>query len=474
MGEKKRRYPEVLAILDPSNEPDPRIVAFLAAAEKLALWGVALITGVIFVLWLVPGAARLAPVGWSDMTVHTAVGLALAAGALALWRPGASRLARSVGRLAAWTTLVIGLVVMVFNEFGVSTVADGRLDLPSPQTAGALVFAGAAIILLQRRSGFIADLATIGFWSALLFLLGGHIFQAAELVAADDGRLMSLHTLLCFYLIAFVVSSRLAGHDSIFSTIVSAGLGSRMLRSIAGLVLVAPFLVFAVVTYLHESELVTRSFTTAVFASAIVIAVFAIVGRMALRINTLERSLHMQSVTDELTGILNRRGFGAVGSYVVAAAQREQEPLSVFFFDVDDLKRVNDDLGHDAGSELLQRFAGHLTATFRKADVIARMGGDEFAILMEGDRLCADKAAKRFQKAVAAGDQRVAAPHAISYSVGFTELDPDTHDSLGEALAIADGLMYEQKRAGRLGLPERATTPGRTQDPAGAEPATAT
>lgn len=434
---------------DPSNEPDPKIIKFLDVIETPILMAVALFATALMGFWLVPGLDRLAPAGWSQMSVHTAIGVILAAISLALSKPRTSTRSRRAGTVAAIAVVALGALVLVFDGLGLTTVGRADFQLPSPQTGMTFVLLGTTILLLKTDSlGLARDIATLLLWAMLLFMIGGHAFSAAELYIAPDGRLLSIQTLLSALAILFVVSSRQARADSVFAVAVNIGAGSRMLRTIAPAVMIAPFVIFGLVATLQANAF-PAAFTRAVFAPLVVIGVFLIIGRMAMRINDLERSLRRQSVTDEMTGVLNHRGFAAVGDYLVQSSKRTQTPLTVFYFDLDGLKKVNDTLGHTTGSLLIKRFANLLTDSFRKNDVIGRLGGDEFAVLAKSDDTNAHKLVARIAENTALANREPHVPFSLSYSVGFAQLDPKNEHSLDQAIMIADGFMYERKNAKR-------------------------
>jgi len=167
---------------------------------------------------------------------------------------------------------------------------------------------------------------------------------------------------------------------------------------------------------------------------------------IAQRINVLESALRDSSLLDELTRIHNRRGFYHLGEHLLLKGRRAGDGVSVLFFDIDGLKAVNDSLGHDVGSRLLLEFANLLRSVFRASDVVARVGGDEFAVAMitsqgEGSALT------RLHDAVAAANATGSAPFQIRYSAGEAIATPTDDASLAELVARADAGMYETKSA---------------------------
>ena len=157
------------------------------------------------------------------------------------------------------------------------------------------------------------------------------------------------------------------------------------------------------------------------------------------------------ATVDDLTGLLNRRGFLTAGQQLVAQAYRERTNLYVVAADVDELKTVNDELGHAAGDMLLRDVADVLRATFRSADVIARVGGDEFAVIVSGARKTdeADAAVSRLAEQVAEWTATSSAPYRLSLSVGVATMSPVSPPDLEVLLREADEQLYRSKRGKR-------------------------
>jgi diguanylate cyclase (GGDEF)-like protein len=150
---------------------------------------------------------------------------------------------------------------------------------------------------------------------------------------------------------------------------------------------------------------------------------------------------------DELTLLSNRRGFQALGQHALSLCARLQRPASMFFFDLDGFKAVNDRFGHAEGDRALVSFAAVLLKTFRDSDVVGRLGGDEFVALMTN---CSEAesalALERLQDAVDAHNRGSQRGYDIRFSVGTVAHDAARHPSIDALLAEADALMYERKR----------------------------
>jgi diguanylate cyclase (GGDEF)-like protein/PAS domain S-box-containing protein len=153
------------------------------------------------------------------------------------------------------------------------------------------------------------------------------------------------------------------------------------------------------------------------------------------------------SLTDDLTGLHNRKGFLALSEHRVKLAIRNEEPFAVAFVDLDDLKGINDTLGHLEGDRALRDTAGLLRDCFRESDIIARLGGDEFAIFV-GE---ADEAhiAGRIREALASFNSEAKREYWLSFSTGIVISQNSREADIETLLKRADELMYEQKRKSR-------------------------
>ena len=171
-----------------------------------------------------------------------------------------------------------------------------------------------------------------------------------------------------------------------------------------------------------------------------------------VRLRTLEleaanRALDLQARTDALTGLLNRRGFETQMAFALALARRSGRPLGLITLDVDHFKRVNDTYGHEAGDEVLHRLARALQTRLRDADVVARLGGEEFVALLPDTDL---HSAQYFAQTLIAAFARAEDPVVgrITVSAGVTALR-GRDDSDKDMLRRADAALYEAKRQGR-------------------------
>jgi diguanylate cyclase (GGDEF)-like protein/PAS domain S-box-containing protein len=164
----------------------------------------------------------------------------------------------------------------------------------------------------------------------------------------------------------------------------------------------------------------------------------------------LEEKLQSMSLVDDLTGLYNRRGFFALSQQQLKIAERTGQKVLLFFADLDNMKQINDRLGHQEGDNALVETATVLKQTFRKSDIIGRLGGDEFAVLaMDTSDETGDMLTDRLRNALEACSRLETAKYTLSLSIGVTRSDPENPPSLDELMTRADRSMYEHKRTKR-------------------------
>lgn len=163
-------------------------------------------------------------------------------------------------------------------------------------------------------------------------------------------------------------------------------------------------------------------------------------------------ALRAMAIRDELTGLYNRRGFHELGEQQLRLADRADRVVGLVFADVNGLKKINDELGHDHGDQLIRDAAAVLAGVARSADLVARLGGDEFVVLASG--LHPENVAVfagRLSAAIAEHNASARRPYQLSLSIGVAHRTPRSARTLEELLAEADERMYVQKRAGGVG-----------------------
>jgi diguanylate cyclase (GGDEF)-like protein len=161
--------------------------------------------------------------------------------------------------------------------------------------------------------------------------------------------------------------------------------------------------------------------------------------------------------TDPLTGLLNQDGFAESARREIGRSRRHGHVLTLGYIDCDDFKTVNDSHGHAAGDALLREVARVLATSLRSADVVGRIGGDEFVLLMpEIEPEQAREAAARLRRELGGAMQRSGWP--VSFSIGLATFRPPPPE-VEVLLREADGLLYAVKRSGKDSIRHRVFAP---------------
>jgi two-component system, cell cycle response regulator len=169
--------------------------------------------------------------------------------------------------------------------------------------------------------------------------------------------------------------------------------------------------------------------------------------RYSIERHRLIHELKSLAITDELTGLYNRRGFLVLARKQLEMAARVKKILWLIYLDIDNMKWINDNLGHKQGDDALISMADILKQTFRESDIIARTGGDEFAIValneFEPDPY---KMIARIQENTTNFNANQGKPYKLSVSTGLVACDSVPDCNINELISIADKFMYEEKK----------------------------
>lgn len=197
-----------------------------------------------------------------------------------------------------------------------------------------------------------------------------------------------------------------------------------------------------------------RAFAFAGFTAIATLGSFALawllVRRMRAAVAQAEQNLHLLAHVDPVTCLPNRNAFNDKLAYTLKRADRQETAVSLLLLDLDNFKVVNDTLGHDTGDQLLRLVAERLTQTLRSTDIICRIGGDEFVVIVEpaDDELEPDQVARKILRALAEPFMVETHQLFVSASIGVSVYPKDASDSAA-VVRCADIAMYHAKNKGK-------------------------
>ncbi|MEE1181776.1 MAG: GGDEF domain-containing protein [Treponema sp.] len=158
-------------------------------------------------------------------------------------------------------------------------------------------------------------------------------------------------------------------------------------------------------------------------------------------------NIRLVSVTDEMTGLLNRRGFMSHGKEAIANCIKYEKKGLVLFGDMDGLKSINDTYGHAAGDTAIKAEAAILKSLFRSSDIIGRLGGDEFAVVAPELNLQKFLEMKHIlQEKCREYNETSGESFVLSLSIGCAEFGLETECNIEKLLVMADDELYKEKQ----------------------------
>ena len=168
--------------------------------------------------------------------------------------------------------------------------------------------------------------------------------------------------------------------------------------------------------------------------------------RYAIERHRLLSALRSLSLIDEVTNLYNGGGFADLGDQYVKLARRTQRDITLVYVDIDRFKTINDSLGHHIGDRALRKVAEILRVTFRRSDIVARLGGDDFAVLaLEATGEDADALVERLRRQISDFNETSREPYRLSVSVGMARYEGEGRATLKEMLTEAIEEMKVEK-----------------------------
>ncbi|HVU45644.1 MAG TPA: GGDEF domain-containing protein [Terracidiphilus sp.] len=446
-----------------STEPDPATLEKLARGERVTLAAVIVLVALNLAGWLAVAAGMSLPLNWHPMNAESACAALFCAFSLLFSQPHYSNTVRRTSPLLVMAAALLSASVVCEFVFGISFGVDfpvsaghgalsgiaARMSFP---TACGFAFLALTLFIIQARKQpavFVADALMLLLVLLVLTLVSGHFLDVFQFFGPASGVNTSSACMIALLLLTTVAFLRKA-ENGVYSILLGQGIGSNIARGLSPVLLIIPFLREAIRAHFIDSRRMPPHYTTAVLASLAVVLSCALLLFLAWRINRMEIEIHDLSLRDALTDLYNLRGFRLLAEQALRMARRSNLCFSVLFIDLDNLKRTNDTLGHQAGSDFLVETARILKSSFREADVVGRIGGDEFAVAGQFNRTGIALAAQRIEETVAKRNAANSGGPELSLSIGYVTSDSSSHDSLSELLAQADKAMYAEKRRKKI------------------------
>lgn len=383
------------------------------------------------------------------MRASSALAALCASIALFSLESGRSERTRRAGQLLGAITAIIASVALWLeaSNYAHSAAADTTaLQLgPVFLAPTAFLLLGLVILFLRSRDSIlshITDGLTFILAFTVLVLFSEFIYGLLQIPGSSVVGPVRIPTLVCLALLTFTAILR-RSEFGIFSFLLADGIDGRVARLLAPILLTLPIIREFGRSRLLDSHLVPAHYATAILSSSATLISFILLFGLTRLMLRMQSEIQQLNLRDELTGLYNFRGFNLFAEQALRLAGRSNQPFGVLFVDLDNLKVINDTLGHPTGSVFLIETAKLLTSTFRETDVIGRLGGDEFVVAGSFNALEISTAIERLRSASAA--RNVMDGQNISLSLGYASNDSSS-EPLKAIVARADKAMYKEKR----------------------------
>jgi diguanylate cyclase (GGDEF)-like protein len=440
------------------GDPDPALRDWFERVEHFCLILLLLIPAASVTASLLPLTGNWGLSDWHLMKAQAVVATLLCTFSLtfserdkAKWALRTSELLAAAATALALTTTLAhssGIIPRFVADFVSAHWLPVRASMELPTAIGFVVL-GCALLFTSaenRTALFLGDLFTLCACVTTFTLVSGYVFSKFELFGTVEHTPVSLETLLCLLLLTIATVLRRT-QDGILSIFAGSGTGGKLARVLGPILLILPFLREIARARLIGAGRMPAFYLTAMVASLAAIISLALLLYLVWRIHGMESEVHILTLRDELTGLHNLRGFQLLADHALRHAHRAKLPFTVLFIDLDNLKVINDSLGHEAGSKSIVEIADILRNTFRGTEVVGRIGGDEFAVAGQFGRGGIMTAIERLNHSCAKRNQEMPREFPLSFSVGYAVSEDARKVPLRELLAMADEAMYQAKRS---------------------------
>lgn len=415
--------PETLTVL-----PNPALFRAARVMQRVGL-GIAGL-GILFGLMPLAGLRSSQTAAMARGAFPLLLTAIINAVGLQLLAMGRERVALLYAQRAANVMVLLAAAVVVFWSRAAGVGArSGDIVFPPPRLAFGFVALALAVVLMERKNWLLNRLADVLVCCLCLMSLtfvADLVFMGRQTDLGGFGAAS-----VCLMSLTAVVTLRQAEHG-VFSIFLGVGIGSRLARIFAPILILVPF------AWHSASHHLTGRANGALLASAGVAAAFGVLLFFAWRISQMENQIHDLVMRDESTRLYNQRGFQLLAEHALRLAKRSSVPFSILFISLENLAHIHAQLGPDSASASLSEAGEILRATFRESDIKGRIGAAEFAVAGRFDRTGILVAALRLEAATAARNAKSERPIPLRFSMGHvTTTDPEAQETLKDLLARA-------------------------------------
>lgn len=349
-------------------------------------------------------------------------------------------------RIAKLLALLAAAVVVFWMRIAASGARPEGFVFPRPPIAFGFVVLTIAVVLLEKRNWVVNQLVDVlagGLCLMVLLMLSNTLFGRLALFGGKAGAQTSVAVAVCFAALVTALTLRQSEHG-IFSIFLGVGMGSRLARIFAPILLILPFAWEAMSARLNHGAPVGH-LDAAIFASAAVAVALGILLFFTWRISRMENEIHDLILRDEATRLYNQRGFHMLAEHALRLAQRSGSPFSVLFIELENLAEIHAEYGPTGATASMAEAGEILRASFRESDIKGRIGAAEFAVAGQFDRAGISVAAMRLEAATAARIAKRSGPVPLRFCMGHvTSSELNENDTLKDLLQRAGQMRFQQ------------------------------
>ena len=354
-------------------------------------------------------------------------------------------------RVANILALAGGAAVVFWIRVAATGTNAGSPAFPPARLAFGFVFLTVALVLADKQNwlvNYFVDVLVCGLCLLALFLISDVLFSWFALYGRAADGAMPGATLACFVALTGALALR-QGERGVLSIFLGVGVGSRLARIFAPVLLALPF-AWVILTARMSRDGSIGHMSAAILASAGVVVAWGILLYFAWRISGLENEIHDLTLRDQATRLYNFRGFHVLAEHALKLAQRSNVPFSILYVELETLTQIHAQLGETVAVASLAEAGEIMRSTFRESDITGRIGACDFAVAGQFDRAGITVAALRLEEATAARSAKSGRPIPLKFSMGHVTT---THTD--DQVTLKDLLGRARRRRHQLNLEHR-------------------